>query len=716
MLREIWVLVIAIVLFAVLGTAFAEPSPVPEGGSISGTVTSPAGSEAGVWVIAETRDLGKRFLKIVVTDDQGRFLLPDLPKAKYRVWSRGYGLVDSNKLQASPGATLELKNSVATSPAQAAQLDPANYWASLIRVPPDSEFPGTGDVGNGINPAMQSQQHWISNMVESCQYCHQLGDKASRELPTTGEPIAAWHQRILTHRLSDDRPDHPYDLRNVYNQRKKATFEQLGADRAFGMFADWTSRIAKGEVPPVPPRPVGIERDLVVTLWDIADGRFIHSSVATDRRNPTANANGPVYANITYTGMLAALDPKTGKEEDYKLLDENGKVLNSDKNKTGNHYAAIDTKGRVWMAIQNETGPTGAKPVLAKDQDFCADPSNKYVSYFPRDATGMPPVVVYEPKTKTTTAIPVCFGMHHLIFDANERLYFGSDKDVVGWVDVNVWDKTKDPASAVGWCPFVLDTNGDGKITPDRNQWNTKLDALDPSKDTLIVVGNHGLTISPKDQSFWTARSSPGLPPAIIRVETGAKPPQTCKTEYYEAPKVNGRHLAFPPKGVDIDSQGVVWVAFGSGAIGRFDRSKCKVLNGPTATGQHCPEGWEIIETPGPQYAGTNVGSNWIYGVFVDHNNTFGLGKDVPIFPNASGEELFAYIAKDKKFLHLRVPYPLGFTPFSVEGRMDDAKAGWKGRGLWATNNSVVPWHQETGQGSSNYAVHFQLRPTPLAQ
>jgi hypothetical protein len=710
MLREMSVFSMAIMTFLMVETAHSGSAPVRS--SIEGSVTSASGPEAGVWVIAETSLLGRRLLKIVVTDDQGRFALPDLPAAKYSVWSRGYGLLDSAHLQASPGETLSLKNSPASSPAQAAQIDPANYWESLISVPAASEFPGTGASGNGINPEMKTQQHWIGHMVENCGYCHQLGDKATRELPAAGNPVAVWEQRMRTRQVPDSRDD----LRQTFDLRNKAQMEQFGPKRGFEMFADWTTRIAKGEVPPVPPRPTGIERNLVVTIWDIGEGRFIHSSTSTDKRNPTANGGGPVYANATYSGLVVSLDPNSGKEKEFKLLDANGKNLNRDANGIGTHYAAIDSKGRVWMATQSEVAPASGQPSSSISPPFCTDPNNKYAKYFPRDGKAATPVVGYDPKTKTNVVIPVCFGMHHLVFDKNERLYMGSDKDVVGWVDVNVWDKTKDPAKAVGWCPFVLDTNGDGKITPDRSQWNTKFDGMDPNKDTLVVAGNHGLAISPKDQSYWTAKSYPSLPPAILRVETGSNPPETCKTEYYEVPKVNGRYLAYPPKGVDIGADGVVWVAFGSAAIGRFDRSKCKVLNGPTATGQQCPEGWEIIETPGPKFKGTEVGSNWMYGVYVDRDNTFGLGKGVPIFPNGSGEELIAYLPNEKQFLHLRVPYPLGFTPFSVDGRIDNANAGWAGHGLWASNNSVVPWHQETGQGSSNYVVHFQLRPTPLAK
>ena len=70
---------------------------------IGGVVSGPRGPEAGVWVIAETTDLPTKFVRIVATDDRGRYVVPDLPKANYNVWVRGYGLVDSPKVQAAPG-------------------------------------------------------------------------------------------------------------------------------------------------------------------------------------------------------------------------------------------------------------------------------------------------------------------------------------------------------------------------------------------------------------------------------------------------------------------------------------------------------------------------------------------------------------------------------------------------------------------------------------
>ena len=114
---------------------------------IGGVVSSAKGPEAGVWVIAETTDLPTKFAKIVVTDDQGRYVIPDLPKANYSVWVRGYDLVDSAKVKAAPGKLLNLKAVVAPSDAAAAEYYPAIYWYSMLKIPEKNLFPGTGPAG-----------------------------------------------------------------------------------------------------------------------------------------------------------------------------------------------------------------------------------------------------------------------------------------------------------------------------------------------------------------------------------------------------------------------------------------------------------------------------------------------------------------------------------------------------------------------------------------
>src|SRR5882762_4365762 len=129
---------IAVVGWVAPASLQAQQAVAIDNDDIGGVVTGPKGPEAGVWVIAETRDLPVRFIRIVVTDDSGRYVVPDLPKANYDVWVRGYGLVDSPKVKSAPGKLLNLKAVPAPSEAAAAQYYPAQYWFSLLELPRSS--------------------------------------------------------------------------------------------------------------------------------------------------------------------------------------------------------------------------------------------------------------------------------------------------------------------------------------------------------------------------------------------------------------------------------------------------------------------------------------------------------------------------------------------------------------------------------------------------
>ena len=177
------------------------PAVAIDNDDIGGVVTGPKGPEAGVWVIAETTDLPTKYAKIVVTDDQGRYVLPDLPKAKYKVWVRGYGLVDSAKVDAEPGSQLNLTAVVAPNEKAAAEYYPPIYWYAMLRIPPHSEFPGTGPKGNGINPTQRTQQHWLADVKSlGCLACHAMGTPGTRVIPREFGDFAnsrdAWTRRI----------------------------------------------------------------------------------------------------------------------------------------------------------------------------------------------------------------------------------------------------------------------------------------------------------------------------------------------------------------------------------------------------------------------------------------------------------------------------------------------------------------------------------------
>src|SRR6187200_393868 len=142
----------------------AAPAVAIDNDDIGGVVRSASGPEAGVWVIAETRDLGVRYIKSVVTDDQGRYVIPDLPRANYDIWVRGYGLVDSPKQKSAPGKNLDLKAVPAPNRAAAAEYYPAQYWFAMVKIPAENLFPGTGATGNGMSQQMSDRGMWFRNL------------------------------------------------------------------------------------------------------------------------------------------------------------------------------------------------------------------------------------------------------------------------------------------------------------------------------------------------------------------------------------------------------------------------------------------------------------------------------------------------------------------------------------------------------------------------
>ncbi|MBY0508560.1 MAG: carboxypeptidase-like regulatory domain-containing protein [Rhodospirillaceae bacterium] len=699
-----------------MASAFLTTTALAAGGvqidpdDIGGVVTGAKGAEAGVWVIAETKDLATPYIKIVVTDDQGRYVLPDLPKGKYKVWVRGYGLVDSQPVDGAPGKGLNLTAVIAPDAKAAAEIYPANYWFALLNPPDKSEFPGTGPQGNGIVPSITSRNDWVIQVKENCLPCHQLGTKATRELTDTGNSLEAWDQRIQKVR-SDDDPTLGPKAKEMTSLMTNA-MTRYGRHRALQVFADWTDRIGKGEIPKeTPPRPSGIERNLVITLWDWGNQRFVHDAVSSDRRTPTLNANGPVYGLDEFWGSMLVLDPVTHKTSVVTVPDS--VPTRPGGKKAVVHNPMLDQKGRVWMTeIPSITG--------APHPSFCTDAkASKYARYFPIRSNIGHEIALYDPTTKKIEVIDYCTNTQILQFqrDADNTLHMSGDANVMTWINTRLWDETRDPAKSFGWCPMVLDTNADGKITPDRAAWNEPGKPLDPKKDTRMSSYLYGMGINPADSSVWYAKFSPFTQSGIVRFAPGNNAPETCMTEYYEPPKrPDGLYSAYNIRGIEMDSKGVAWVAFGSGQIGAFDRAKCKVLNGPTmASGLHCPEGWTIYDTPGPKMPGQEVGSaDWHYLSWVDLYDTLGLGKDVPIVNGTMSDSLVA-LQPGGKHVFMRVPYPMGFYTRSVDGRIDDPNAGWKGRGLWTSYQVVPLWHMETGEGSSGKVAKFQVRPDPLA-
>jgi hypothetical protein len=297
--------------------------------------------------------------------------------------------------------------------------------------------------------------------------------------------------------------------------------------------------------------------------------------------------------------------------------------------------------------------------------------------------------------------------------DANHTLWTSGGSQVVGWLNTRMWDETHDEAKSQGWTAMIMDTNGNGR----RDAYTEPNQPADPAKDRRFGGGGFYSVAPAPDGSVWG--SVLGMPGAAVRLVPGSNPPETTLVEVYEPPFNNPKAplSGYSPRGMDVDRNGVVWAALASGHMASFDRRKCKgPLNGPTATGQHCPEGWTLYPEPLPQLKGvTESGSaEASYYTWVDWHDTSGFGPNTPINTGNASEGLL--VLKDGKWVVLRVPYPTGFYTKWMDGRIDDAKAGWKGRGLWATISTRTPFHMETGKGTTSKVMHFQLRPDALAK
>jgi hypothetical protein len=683
------------------GVGGQQPRPAPpialDADDIGGVVTGENGPEAGVWVVAETTELPAGFVRIVVTDEQGRYVLPDLPKAGYDVFVRGYGLIDSKRVPGRPGQRLNFSVAEAGE-REAAVVFPAAYWLSLIRVPP------TGP----IHPAE------LTRALKDCMACHQLGSAATRELrAAVGSHLQAWDERLK---------------RGAAAALMADQFARLRGQRT--MLSEWTERIASGIYPlEGPPRPRGIERNIVITQWNWGDDTTVaDGEAASEPSDVRVNPNGRVYGASRFGDALLWVDPTTHSAGEVKIPTGVPLPAGTRSPSFGDRPiwrsaaeprgAALDRANRIWVSARHRAN---------EDQpSFCNASTNRFARYFPL-AHGTRQVSVYEPVTDRFTQIDTCFTAEGSDLDAGGRRYFGAT-DVIGWIDTGTLAASPPPGheAVQGWCPLVVDTNGDGAINPG---WTEPRERADPSRDHRIQF-DCGRPIVAPDGAVWCSAGAES-DDRIVRLEIGASPPESCRAEVYEVPRWRDVGGA---RGLDVDRNGLVWSSMAAtDHLARFDRRKCRTLNGPRATGQHCDEGWTFYPIPGPPFsiASPTAGGDAVLrgarsarttdlmdGTTVDRFDVLGLnrGQDVPMTRLVNGDALLAFVPESGDFLSLRVPYPLGFFARTLHGRIDDPVAGWKGRGLWSSSGSWAGWHVEGGPGVKSRVVKFQVRPDPLAK
>ena len=684
-------LVSAVALVASSMAWSAEPSAniALDADDIGGVVASDKGPEAGVWVVAETTDTPTRFTRIVVTDDRGRYVVPDLPSGSYQIFVRGYGLIDSKRVAAKPGQRVNLQAVIAPDAKAAAQVYPAAWWQSMMKLPSNPE----------------EQKDFILTL-KNCHDCHQLGSLATRTISPVhregaSSSVEAWDRR------TEVGPAGP---------GMNAMFKTF--DEHMTKFADWTDRVAKGDVPPTAPiRPAGVERNLVVTLWDWGSPKNGRTDAqASNPRNGTVNANGPIFGASEMTDTLTILDPRTNSVENVVVPTNAPTLVGGSsfpnpspawgpdvwKRASDPRSIAILPDGKVLFGMRlREQRP---------QPSYCGpQANNKYAKYFPIGLSSRQ-VGIYDPKTKNFEEIDTCFTSDHNMMDKDGNIYFGQP-EAVGWVNIPDWNKNHNAEAAQGWCPAVIDTTGDGKIS---KPWSQPSEAVTNKEDHRIGFGCYSVSVNEKDGSLWCSGIGRG-DRRLVRIERGSAPPETCKAEVYVPPKAE----TFGSGGSEITSDGVVWQNWRTtGELSAFDRTKCKSTNDPQANGEGCPEGWTFYENPSskePHFQNSRFRSTESYLTHVDSFNTLGLGE-VPFYGLTDTDSFELLNRATGIFITLRVPYPLGFFPRSAGGRIDDAGAGWKGKGMWSTYSNYAGWHIEGGPGTLTKAVKFQMRPDPLAK
>ncbi len=693
----------------------ATPQAAVDPDVITGVVTSFAGPEAGVWVIAETT-FGTKFRKIVITDDKGRYLLPQLPSGNYKVWVRGYGLVDSEPVDAKPGTRLDLDAVLAPTPKAAAQYYPPAYWVALLKIPTKSEFPMTvpappplpsllgpqklthGYVRTDPPSVIANQAEWLYDL-KGCWTCHSVGGKSTREIPMGLGPFKtsteAWERSMSSSQAGR------YMIQEM---------DKLGHERALAMYADWGDRIEKGALPPVPPRPQGVERNVVVTVWDWSvRSAFLHALISTDKRNPTVNANGPIFGAEWSGGALAVVDPV----ENTKALIPIPLPDESERSKQirfspqtqlapsvyfGDELVwddpinpgpiTMDEKGRVWFNVENQL----------HNADYCkAGSKNPFAVNSPREDYGKG-VDYYDQKTGKFGFVRLCFKATRIAFsdDKDNTLYFTvqGDPGGIGWLNVRQWEQTHNDEKSQGWCP---------------------------ADHRVDKPGAYGISYNPVDGSVWYSNIQK-MPGRMVRMTKGSNPPASCTTEVYEVPydpKGNGPGGSHS-RGIDIDTHGVVWTPLtGEGVLASFDRSKCKPIpTGDAAmTGKACPEGWTLYPIPGPTFkSDPTVKSDYNYYMFIDRYNSLGLGNNAVVVDGANSDSLIVFQQETKTWIRMTVPYPMGFFSRFLDARVDDPKGGWKGRGAFAANEMRGSQLTEGGRSMTSTLAHFQVRPDPLAK
>ena len=552
-----------------------------------------------------------------------------------------------------------------------------------------------------------------------CVGCHQLGQLSTRTFPPgLGEFAShaeAWVRRIAVRtvrRADGEHPGRPARRRAV--QVLRAT-GPTGSPRA-------SCRTTK------PTRPQGVERNIVVTTWDwgdaeeiparpdrvgsaLSDGQRLRPALRLARILDRRSCRSSIRRRTRSTHLQGAgarcrhaggarPRPRRERPSRWRLRPTGATRRSGTPRPTTTTPCSTRRAGCGWRRrCAARRTRTSARRAPTIPRPSCSRWSRRTAQ-----------LAMLDPKTMKYTFVDTCFQTHHLQFayDANDTLWTssGGGGGVVGWVNTKMFDETGDAAKSQGWTALILDTNGNGK----RDDYVEPNQPLDPTKDKRIAPGFYAVMPNPVDGSVWgTSARQPRrdragrsrLQPAgdrargnLQRADAGLRP---ARRRHRQQGRGVGVARERPPRQLrPAQVQGSAQRTEGDrrslpGGLGVLPVSRAPAS---TASARTAPS---RATTPGSTST-TRSGS----------------ARTCRCRPPTSTTAWSR--SRTARWSRCACPYPLGFYAKGFDGRIDDPNAGWKGRGLWTTSGDRTPWLMEGGKGTKPMAVHFQLRPDPLAK
>ena len=597
--------------------------------------------------------------------------------------------------------------------AAAAQYYPAIYWYAMLGIPDKSEFPGSARQRhpNEARRVAGRRQDRRLHRLPRARHGGDAHDPAgARPLQELGGSLGAAHHVG------------PGDDADGQRRSRASTRE-----RALKLFADWTDRIAAGELPPAqPPRPQGVERNVVVTLWDWGNPKaYLHDEISTDKRNPTR------------------------QRQRQDLRRDRGEHRPHAGARPGDARADRDAASRcaIRRRRRRRTHPMAPSPYWGDEPIWDSQTSDAQ-----SDARRARPRLVHRAhaaaatirtsagKGSTTrrrrcsrskartascrctirrrgkfTLIDTCFTTHHLAFaeDANHTLWTSARRSGEPACSAGSTARcSRRPATSresQGWTPFVLDTNGNGK----RDDYVEPDQPVDPAKDKRVVAGLYGVAVNPGGRHGLGHRRS-AIPGYVVRVNPGRRSDATPRSPKSTSPPTPGLRRRAAATSTATASSGrrsraAIWRA--------STAASARAAQRPDRDRQAMPGRLDAVSVPGPAVQATS--QNRQRGGELLH-----LGRPVRhVRPrqeradrHRQPQRRAARAGRRQVRRCCACPIRSASTPSGMDGRIDDAQSRLEGpRACGRPSSTRAPFHIEGGKGTRPKVVRFQLRPDPLA-